>query len=153
MEGSSDIDAATGGRAGSRGGSNPSEWVVVPSKKKRQKKWLEWEGEIRRERAEDAARSIRRRNASAKQLSELELARDIERVRSARVIGCTTTGGALHHALLEEAGCGVVIVEEAAEVLEAHVLASLGTSTKHVIMIGKRQYAFCSLLCCRKPLL
>eukprot|EP00953_Heterococcus_sp_UTEX-ZZ885_P030285 16009-Heterococcus_DN1.PRE.1 len=45
-------------------------------------------------------------------------------VANARVIGCTTTGAAKYHALLEHAGCSVVIVEEAAEVLEAHIIAS-----------------------------
>lgn len=52
------------------------------------------------------------------------------------MVGCTTTGAAIYHALLSEAGCGVVLVEEAAEVLEAHVLTALAPSTKHLIMIG-----------------
>ena len=54
----------------------------------------------------------------------------------ARVIGVTTTGAAQYRDMLNEKAAGVVIVEEAGEVLEAHVLASLSESTKHLILIG-----------------
>ena len=73
----------------------------------------------------------------AEELSQLQVQANLSRVRGVRVVGCTTTGAAMHHALLTEAGCGVVVVEEAAEVLEAHVLTALGPSTKHLIMIGE----------------
>ena len=43
----------------------------------------------------------------------------------ARVIGVTTTGAAMYRDILTEKAAGVVIVEEAGEVLEAHVLSSL----------------------------
>ena len=43
----------------------------------------------------------------------------------ARVIGCTTTGAAKNKDLLEDLDIGVLICEEAAEVLEAHTLTSL----------------------------
>jgi superfamily I DNA and/or RNA helicase len=49
----------------------------------------------------------------------------------------TTTGAAKYKDLL--AGSvrpGVVLVEEAGELLEAHVLTSLGTEARHLIMIG-----------------
>lgn len=41
----------------------------------------------------------------------------------------------------------VVIVEEAAEVLEAHILASLSSSCEHLILIGLLLYSIriCSL--------
>lgn len=106
------------------------------------KKWNSWLEEIQRERAELLVTCIRRGDSCAKELAELDRQRDIERVRRARVIGCTTTGAAIHHALLADARCGIVIIEEAAEVLEAHVLAALTPATKHVIMIGKR-YLVC----------
>ncbi|KXZ51992.1 hypothetical protein GPECTOR_10g1014 [Gonium pectorale] len=56
----------------------------------------------------------------------------------ARVIGITTTGAAMHKDLLRDADVepGVVLVEEAGELLEAHVLTSLGPRTKQLIMIG-----------------
>ncbi|KAI2511976.1 Nfx1-type zinc finger-containing protein [Fragilaria crotonensis] len=54
----------------------------------------------------------------------------------ARVIGVTTTGAAQYREMLSEKAAGVVVVEEAGEVLEAHVLSSLSVGTKHLILIG-----------------
>uniref|UniRef100_A0A7S0ZDW8 DNA2/NAM7 helicase-like C-terminal domain-containing protein n=1 Tax=Timspurckia oligopyrenoides TaxID=708627 RepID=A0A7S0ZDW8_9RHOD len=57
-------------------------------------------------------------------------------LQSARVIGCTTTRAAMRHELLSDVETGVVIVEEAGEVLESHVIVNLRKNTKHLIMIG-----------------
>ena len=43
-------------------------------------------------------------------------------VSSKRIIACTTSGAAKYHDLLTHAKCGIVLVEEAAEVLESHVV-------------------------------
>lgn len=62
---------------------------------------------------------------------------DLQILRDARVIGATTTGAAQYKELLESKQPGILIVEEAGEVLESHVLAALQSeSTKHLIMIG-----------------
>jgi superfamily I DNA and/or RNA helicase len=58
-------------------------------------------------------------------------------IGSARVVGCTTTGAAKHKQLLQGSNAPrVVMVEEAAEILEAHVLTSLSPRTRHLVMIG-----------------
>jgi len=68
--------------------------------------------------------------------------KDLQVLRDARIIGATTTGAAQYRDLLAAKSAGVVIVEEAGEVLEAHVITSLseGTryskETKHLILIG-----------------
>lgn len=49
----------------------------------------------------------------------------------------TTTGAAKFNFLVHAAQPEIVIVEEAAEVLEAHLLASLVPSTKQLILIGE----------------
>jgi len=60
----------------------------------------------------------------------------------ARIIGATTSGAATYHDLLTEKAAGVVLVEEAGEVLESHILTSLalgtegGESSKHLVLIG-----------------
>ena len=41
--------------------------------------------------------------------------------------------------LLEGLAAGVLVIEEAGEVLSAHVLTSLTHATKHLIMIGDHQ--------------
>eukprot|EP00957_Ditylum_brightwellii_P164180 12500265-Ditylum_brightwellii.AAC.1 len=68
--------------------------------------------------------------------------KDIEILKNARVIGATTNGAAQSREILSATSADVVIVEEAGEVLEAHVLASLSEEsshsreTKHLILIG-----------------
>ncbi|KAG8761161.1 hypothetical protein FRC11_014303 [Ceratobasidium sp. 423] len=54
----------------------------------------------------------------------------------ADIVGCTTTGAARLVSLLSGMGPKVMIVEEAGQVLEAHILASLVGTVEHVILIG-----------------
>ena len=60
-------------------------------------------------------------------------------LQQADVIGLTTTGAAKHHPILSKPEAKVVIIEEAAEVLEAHVVSTLTQSTEHLILIGDHQ--------------
>ncbi|PXF46515.1 Helicase required for RNAi-mediated heterochromatin assembly 1 [Gracilariopsis chorda] len=57
-------------------------------------------------------------------------------LRRARVIGCTTSGAAKYNDLIQALAPAVIICEEAAEVLESHMLASLSSRTKQLILIG-----------------
>ncbi|KAG1657688.1 NFX1-type zinc finger-containing protein 1 [Nymphon striatum] len=57
-------------------------------------------------------------------------------ISSAKVIGMTTTGAAQFTSKLENAFIPIVIVEEASEVLEAHIISALNRNVKHLIMIG-----------------
>ncbi|OBZ70961.1 hypothetical protein A0H81_09027 [Grifola frondosa] len=57
-------------------------------------------------------------------------------LRNVDIIGCTTTGAAKLTALLKGIGPRVMLVEEAGQVLEAHVLGSLVPSIQHLILIG-----------------
>ncbi|KAG1904255.1 uncharacterized protein F5891DRAFT_1206968, partial [Suillus fuscotomentosus] len=57
-------------------------------------------------------------------------------LRHIDIIGCTTTGAAKLATLLKGLGPRVLLVEEAGQVLEAHVLGSLVPSIEHLIMIG-----------------
>jgi superfamily I DNA and/or RNA helicase len=56
--------------------------------------------------------------------------------RSRKVIGMTITGAAIQRRLLKAVQPAVVIVEEAAEVLEAHLLAALPPGLQHLVLIG-----------------
>ena len=57
-------------------------------------------------------------------------------LKEADIVGLTTTGAAKHNALLREIEAKIVIIEEAAEVLEAHVISTLTPSTQQLILIG-----------------
>ncbi|KAI8074522.1 hypothetical protein BC940DRAFT_288446 [Gongronella butleri] len=57
-------------------------------------------------------------------------------LKSAHVIGLTTTGAAKVQKLLNSLAPRIIICEEAGEVLESHVLAALSHSTQHLILIG-----------------
>jgi len=60
----------------------------------------------------------------------------LEILKRARVVGMTTTGAAIHQELLNKLKAPVVFVEEAAEVLESNLLATLTPHVKHLVLIG-----------------
>ncbi|KAH8119264.1 P-loop containing nucleoside triphosphate hydrolase protein [Phellopilus nigrolimitatus] len=60
----------------------------------------------------------------------------IQIMRNADVIGCTTTGAARLTSMLKGLSPKVMLVEEAGQVLESHVLASLVESVEHLVLIG-----------------
>lgn len=51
----------------------------------------------------------------------------------------TTTGAAAHQELLQKLRPKIVIIEEAAEILESHLITSLTTACQHLILIGDHQ--------------
>ncbi|TNN78713.1 NFX1-type zinc finger-containing protein 1 [Liparis tanakae] len=57
----------------------------------------------------------------------------------ATVIGMTTTGAAKFRSVLQKVRPRLVIVEEAAEVLEAHIITTLSKACQHLILIGDHQ--------------
>ncbi|KAL9983465.1 hypothetical protein ACROYT_G005640 [Oculina patagonica] len=75
----------------------------------------------------------------ATDLKEVRMKEDYEVLRKADVIGMTTTGAARYHSVLQDMQPVITIVEEAAEVLEAHIITSLTPGCQHVILIGDHQ--------------
>ncbi|KAG1725642.1 uncharacterized protein EDB91DRAFT_86848 [Suillus paluster] len=53
-----------------------------------------------------------------------------------RIIGCTTTGAAKFAQDIRGAKPDVLLIEEAGEILESHVLTAMGESTSQMILIG-----------------
>ncbi|XP_061865168.1 NFX1-type zinc finger-containing protein 1 [Colius striatus] len=91
--------------------------------------------------------SIRRRilqheqqyQAAAERLAELRLQEDLCILKEAQVVGMTTTGAAKYRQILQKVEPRIVIVEEAAEVLEAHTITTLSKACQHLILIGDHQ--------------
>ena len=72
-------------------------------------------------------------------MEELRAETKVHIVSGATLIGRTTTSAAKHRGLLENVRPDVVIVEEAGEILECHILTNLYNSVKRLIMIGDHQ--------------
>ncbi|XP_076264518.1 NFX1-type zinc finger-containing protein 1-like isoform X2 [Rhynchophorus ferrugineus] len=65
--------------------------------------------------------------------------RDIENahvMKEHKIIGMTTTAAARLRSALNEVASPIVIVEEAAEVLESHIITALSENCQHLILIG-----------------
>ncbi|CAG8439781.1 12095_t:CDS:10 [Ambispora leptoticha] len=64
---------------------------------------------------------------------------DILILQGARVVGMTTTAAAKNHDLLVNLKPKIIMLEEAAETLEAHIITALTPSTEHLILIGDHE--------------
>jgi superfamily I DNA and/or RNA helicase len=60
-------------------------------------------------------------------------------LKKQNIVAMTTTGRAKYSDLLQTINFPIVIVEEAAEVFEAHIMTSLSLKTSHVILIGDHE--------------
>ncbi|KAK7877833.1 hypothetical protein WMY93_031505 [Mugilogobius chulae] len=76
---------------------------------------------------------------SVDRLADVKRQQDCHILREATVIGMTTTGAAKFRHTLQQVRPSVVIVEEAAEVLEAHTITTLSSACRHLILIGDHQ--------------
>ncbi|XP_006881685.1 PREDICTED: NFX1-type zinc finger-containing protein 1 [Elephantulus edwardii] len=81
----------------------------------------------------------RQYRTSAERLAELRLQEDLHILKDAQIVGMTTTGAAKYRQILQKVEPQIVIVEEAAEVLEAHTIATLSKACQHLILIGDHQ--------------
>ncbi|NWR50263.1 ZNFX1 protein, partial [Regulus satrapa] len=98
--------------------------------------WLKtYQGSIRK----DIVKHENQYQAAANRLKELKLEQDLCILKDATIVGMTTTGAAKYQRLLQYIEPRIVIVEEAAEVLEAHTITTLSKSCQHLILIGDHQ--------------
>ncbi|KAI1412142.1 P-loop containing nucleoside triphosphate hydrolase protein [Hypoxylon sp. FL1857] len=112
------------------------EGVWSMSKEDRRAKIRQWEDEIRREEVSILVKRIAEFNKAQKVLQSLRKGKTEQILRSKRVICCTTTGASMYAQEIQAAAPGIIIVEEAGEILESHILAAMGPSTKQLIQIG-----------------
>ena len=68
--------------------------------------------------------------------TQMKQAIDCHVARGADIIGMTTTGAAKYHHILKNIHPKIVVIEEAAEVFESHVITSLSPSVQQLILIG-----------------
>ncbi|PTB62614.1 P-loop containing nucleoside triphosphate hydrolase protein [Trichoderma citrinoviride] len=97
---------------------------------------FQWRSQVRQEQIDEFAQLAETSDNLYRQIDSLykESKRDI--VKQKRIIGCTTTGAAMYQSIIRAASPDIVLVEEAGEILEAHIITSLGPSVKQLILIG-----------------
>ena len=82
---------------------------------------------------------VRDYDESYEQLCAAKDQKHAEIIGGKRIIGCTTTAAAKYAKELLNAKPGIILVEEAGEILESHVLTALSSNTKHLVLIGDHQ--------------
>ncbi|KAG0166066.1 NFX1-type zinc finger-containing protein 1 [Apophysomyces sp. BC1034] len=108
----------------------------LPVRLKAHKKWVQQ----RNEEFNRGLQSLMRQYEDiSRQIRKLSVANDAQICREHRIVGMTSTASAKYHDLLEAMRPKVLVVEEAAEMLEAHIVSALTSSLQHVILIGDHQ--------------
>lgn len=103
---------------------------------KRQETMKHWKTAMLEERTSMVQEFGAHYNSALAQIDALHKQKDVETLRQANIIGCTTTSAAMNVDLLQSVSPEVLIVEEAGEILESHVLTALSPDTKQVVLIG-----------------
>ena len=95
-----------------------------------------WQLELFGEIVSEVHHVMQQYNRCQERLGELYGEKNADIIKNKRVIGCTTTGAAKYAADLQNASPGVILVEEAGEILESHILTAMTQNTKQLILIG-----------------
>ncbi|KAI0020648.1 P-loop containing nucleoside triphosphate hydrolase protein [Xylariomycetidae sp. FL0641] len=95
-----------------------------------------WMTEIARGQVEAVEGLSETLDKKRERLNELEDQAKIQYLKSKRIIGCTTTAAAMQQKVIRAAAPDVVLVEEAGEIQESHVLTALSPTVKQLILIG-----------------
>ncbi|KIY70900.1 hypothetical protein CYLTODRAFT_391263 [Cylindrobasidium torrendii FP15055 ss-10] len=110
------------------------------NKEERKRLAARWEEEVRQQaytnKVEEFKTLRRQYQESCDNLNDIRDQARQKLLSNVDLIGCTTTGAAKLISLLNTVGPKVVVVEEAGQVLESHVIAALVPSVEHLICIG-----------------
>ncbi|GAB7348917.1 hypothetical protein MBLNU459_g7605t2 [Dothideomycetes sp. NU459] len=105
----------------------------------RRAKIYEWNKVLLEERISNISKKVKDYNACQRSSSRAFDEKTVEIFRGTRIIACTTTAAAKYTHQLQSASPGVVLVEEAGEILESHVLTAMTPHTKQLILIGDHE--------------
>lgn len=106
------------------------------SKLERLQKIAEWQQEWVAPRVRSLKSCIESFEKNDKQLAALRTEAKVGTAVSATVLGCTTTSAAKNNDLIAQIRPNVIIIEEAAEILEANVITAINQYAEKLIMIG-----------------
>jgi len=105
----------------------------------RQFLWQTWVKQFEREQTERLAHQMSLADALQDRINTIHTELNHQAILSTDVIGITTTGLAKEASLLQRLRCKVILCEEAAEILEAHLISALMPGVEHIIQIGDHQ--------------
>jgi hypothetical protein len=114
--------------------SSPLIWSM--GHKDRQVLITQWRDEIMKEQLTTFFSHAKLYNELIHQLERKFSEKDTDTLKNRRIIGCTTTGAAKFTELLQSISPSVLLVEEAGEILESHILTALGGRKEQIILIG-----------------
>ncbi|KAJ5055777.1 P-loop containing nucleoside triphosphate hydrolase protein [Bipolaris maydis] len=102
----------------------------------RMNRQMKWRKAILEEQLAEISNLVDKYNTCRAEIDILYRQKDFHVLNNKRVIGCTTTAAAMYTDEIRKAAPGIILVEEAGEILESHVLTALSPSTKQLILIG-----------------
>lgn len=106
----------------------------------RRQRIAQWKGQILKEQAETIQVVAKLFNECQAKLDRKFNEKVGAILKSKRIIGCTTTAAAKYSVDIQAASPGVLLVEEAGEILESHVLTAMCENTSQLILIGDHKY-------------
>lgn len=109
-------------------------WNIHPPQ--RAKLIEEWFSSILQDKIQRFKELARQYDSTQERLDGLYSEDKVHVLREKRIIGCTTTAAAMYSKLITAAQVDVVVVEEAGEIQESHILTALTPSVKQLIQIG-----------------
>lgn len=112
----------------------PHVWNVPP--KTRVGLQAQWNKTILEERVTEISTLADKYNKCRTQIDRLFRKKYFHVLGQKRIIGCTTTAAAMYTDEIRKASPGIILVEEAGEILESHILTALTPTTKQLILIG-----------------
>lgn len=95
-----------------------------------------WVQEIVEEQVAEIGNVFKKYNTCQERINQLRKEKPTHTMQKKRIIGCTTTGAAMYTEELRRVAPGIVLVEEAGEILESHILTAMTPQTKQLILIG-----------------
>ncbi|XP_061188911.1 NFX1-type zinc finger-containing protein 1-like [Saccostrea echinata] len=95
--------------------------------------WVDQYIIAKRQSIKDTEQEYNEKCKAYKEALDLE---SVEIMAGADVLGLTTTGAAKFRSILQSIKPKIIIVEEAAEVLESHIVTTINSECQHMILIG-----------------
>lgn len=95
-----------------------------------------WRKEILNEQIAEIGTLVKKYDCCRAKIDQLFREKQCHVLSQKRIIGCTTTSAAMNTNEIRKVSPGIILVEEAGEILESHILTALTTTTKQLVLIG-----------------